>query len=74
VHRRKLTAKLLRGNEGSLLFPEVEKIIQLNNLILITYITLTVDGIILKCIVKKKYRRVWTGFTRLRIGTSGGLL
>jgi hypothetical protein len=31
-------------------------------------------GIILKCIIKMYNERLWTGFTWLRIGTSGALL
>jgi hypothetical protein len=36
---------------------------------------LGVDGrIILRCVLKKKGVRVWTGFIWLKIGISGGLL
>jgi hypothetical protein len=36
---------------------------------------MSTDGrIILKCVLKKKPQRVWTGFIWLRIGSSDGLL
>jgi hypothetical protein len=35
---------------------------------------LGIDGMILKCILRKQGGRMWTGFIWLKTGTGGGLL